>query len=513
MITVGLCLLLMLSAPRVFAQSKQTLSEARLLDKIKGGWAGQMIGVSVGGPTEFRAQSKIYDKPIEWNPASVRSAIGQDDLYVDMTFAKVMDDEGLDAPMVSYGKAFANSKYELWHANFIGRQNCRNGILPPESGHPLYNGHADDIDFQIEADFIGLMCPGMPATSNEFCDRVGHVMNYGDGVYGGMFVCALYAVAYFEADIPKIVEAGIQALPPESEYARCLRDVMAWYKQYPDDWKKTWQMFEDKWANTDICPQGTYNAFDIDAKTNGAYIAIGLLYGKGDFQKTVNIATQCGQDSDCNPASAAGVLGLIMGYEKLPKDWTQEIEVIKNEKFSFTDYSFEDICRSTLERAKKLIVRHGGSIENGQITVALQEPVPAKLEQWKQDQPAAVVNDGDPAFTWKGAWKQDDEERVSNEAGAEAVFTFEGTGAMVLGSYNPNAGLANIYLDGEKKRSINMYYHRGKGSESLFHVMGLPRGKHTITIEVAGRKDPNSGDYAVFIDKAIVFDGPEKPKP
>nr|HQH71461.1 ADP-ribosylglycohydrolase family protein [bacterium] len=327
------------------------------------------------------------------------------------------------------------------------------------------------------------------------------------------FVCAMYAVAYFETDIPTIVEAGIRALPPESEYARCLRDVMAWYQQYPDDWTKTWQLFEDKWANTDICPQGTYNAFDIDAKTNGAYIAIGLLYGQGDLVKTVNISTQCGQDSDCNPASAAGVVGLIMGYGKLPPDWTKEIEAIKDEKFSYTDYSFEDICKSTLDRAKKLIVRHGGSIEGGQITVALQEPVPAKLEQWIQDQPAAQVGNDNPAFAWKGGWKQANSERVSNEAGAEAVFTFEGTGAMVLGSYNKNAGIANAYLDGEKKRSINMYYHHGKGSESLFHVMGLPRGKHTITIEVAGRKDPHSEDYAIYIAHAIVFDGPEKPKP
>ena len=50
------------------------------------------------------------------------------------------------------------------------------------------------------ADFIGLMCPGMPQTSNAICDKIGHIMNYGDGVYGGMFVCALYTEAFFEKD-------------------------------------------------------------------------------------------------------------------------------------------------------------------------------------------------------------------------------------------------------------------------------------------------------------------------
>ena len=30
-----------------------------LKDKIAGGWAGKMIGVTYGAPTEFRAQSRI----------------------------------------------------------------------------------------------------------------------------------------------------------------------------------------------------------------------------------------------------------------------------------------------------------------------------------------------------------------------------------------------------------------------------------------------------------------------
>ncbi len=494
----------------VSAESYRTIQEKDLLDKIRGGWAGQMIGVAVGGPTEFRARAQIYRDPIEWNPASVRSAIHQDDLYVDMTFAEVMDKEGLDAPAVSYGKAFAASRYSLWHANFIGRQNNRNGILPPQSGHPLYNAHADDIDFQIEADFIGLMCPGMPASSNQFCDRVGHVMNYGDGVYGGMFVCALYAVAYFENDIGKIVQAGIQALPPESEYARCLMDVVRWREEFPNDWKQTWQRFEAKWANRDLCPHGIHDPYDIDAKTNGAYIAIGLLYGEGDLQKTINIATQCGQDSDCNPASAAGVLGIVLGYDNLPVEWTREIEAIRDEKFSHTQYSFETICQSTLDRARKLILRTGGSIEGETLRIALQTPVPAPLEQWQQDQPTAVLESADAAFAWEGEWKEEKGEHRSNQPGAKMTFSFEGTGAMVLGSYDKDTGIADVYLDGEKKRSINLYYEERKGRESVYHIMGLPRGRHTLAVVVTGAKDPASSDCTIFIDKAIILDGPEK---
>ena len=95
------------------------------------------------------------------------------------------------------------------------------------SGHPTYNLHADDIDFQIEADFIGIMCPGLPQASNEFCDRVGHVMNYGGGVYGGMFVGGMYSTAYFERDPRKVVEAGLACIPAESAYAKIISDVLA----------------------------------------------------------------------------------------------------------------------------------------------------------------------------------------------------------------------------------------------------------------------------------------------
>ena len=127
--------------------------------------------------------------------------MGEDDLYVQMSFMMTMDEFGMDASAEKFGQAFADAGYMLFHANRKARKNIWDGIMPPQSGHPDYSLHADDIDFQIEADYIGFMCPGMPQTSNEICDKIGHIMNYGDGVYGGMLVSALYAAAYFESDI------------------------------------------------------------------------------------------------------------------------------------------------------------------------------------------------------------------------------------------------------------------------------------------------------------------------
>ena len=198
-----------------------------LEDKIRGGWAGQMIGVSYGAPTEFQSNGRIIEGEIAWQPEQVRNAIDQDDLYVEMTFAEVMDRFGLDATSEQYGEMFKSSKYNLWHANAAARRLLNHGIKAPLSGDPRWNAHANDIDFQIESDFIGLMCPGLPREANKYADRVGRVMNYGDGLYGGMFFAGMYAAAFFESDPRKVVEAGLRSIPADSGYAKMIRDVLA----------------------------------------------------------------------------------------------------------------------------------------------------------------------------------------------------------------------------------------------------------------------------------------------
>jgi ADP-ribosylglycohydrolase len=168
------------------------ISLQELRDKIQGGWAGQMIGVSYGAPTEFRYREQIIpeNKLPVWKPNKILNALGQDDLYVDMTFAKVIDEKGLDATTEDFGARFKEAKYALWHANLAARRALKRGVPASRSGTPAYNTHANDIDFQIESDFIGLMSPGLPQFSNAVAYRAGRVMNHGDSIYGGMCCAA-----------------------------------------------------------------------------------------------------------------------------------------------------------------------------------------------------------------------------------------------------------------------------------------------------------------------------------
>ncbi len=459
-----------------------------LRDKIAGGWAGKMIGVSYGAPTEFKALGRILEGELPaWTPDRVSNALEQDDLYVNMTFAQVLDDKGLDATSADFGAMFRGAKYPLWHANLCARRNLKRGIPAEESGKPEFNAHANDIDFQIESDFIGLMAPGLFQSARDIAYRAGRVMNYGDGIYGGMFVSAMYSAAFFENDPRRVVEAGLAAIPSRSEYGRIIADVLRWSKEHPDDWRAVWRSIEDKWDRNDPCPAGALAPFNIDAKLNGAYIALGLLYGGKDFGRTIEIAARSGQDSDCNPSTAGGILGVMLGYAAIPDQWKGGIEAIADRKFEYTAFSFRTIVDSTEKRAVALIERTGGRVGSDVVRVKVQKPEPPRLEVWNYGTVRERVPAADARWKWSGAWAQGGALR-SVEKGAEAAISFAGTGAIVVGPYLPGGGKADVYLDGRLSRTVDVDSDedQAKDDEAVWHAFGLKDCEHTVRLVVRG---------------------------
>jgi hypothetical protein len=366
-------------------------------DRMKAGWVGQMVGVGWGGPTEFRWKGEIIpeDEMPKWKPEMVNQ-FHQDDIYVEMTFMHTLEKYGLDAPIRKAGIDFANSGYPLWHANRYGRENLRNGIAPPDSSHPEFNKHADDIDYQIEADFSGLIAPGMPNIAIELGETFGRLMNYGDGVYGGQFVGGMYAEAFFENDPVKIVEAGLRCIPEGSMYHQAISDTLKWYQENPDDWERTWNLINEKYhlnpESRRFSCSDPEDPFNIDAKLNGAYIVMGLLYGERDPDMTILISTRCGQDSDCNPSNAAGVLFTTMGFSKLPERFVSALN--EDEYFTHTNYNFAKLTKVSSELVRQAVVKSGGRIEkdeNGEeiFVIPVKEPQPSKLVQCWDPEPIA----------------------------------------------------------------------------------------------------------------------------
>lgn len=423
------------------ALTQNTFTKEQLQDKIKGGWAGQTIGVVYGAPVEFKYLGSLIPdyQNIPWRDGYVKYWYDKkpglfDDIYTDMNFVEVFEKYGLNVPMDTIAHHWASTPYHLAHANQASRYNILNGIMPPKSGYWKNNPHADDIDFEIEADFIGLMAPGMVNSATEIANRVGHIMNSGDGWYGGVFVSALYSTAFISNDVNEIVEQAVKTIPEGTQFHDCIADVIKWHKQYPTDWKATWFELQKKWNNDVGCPKGVYLSFDIDAKINSAYVAIGLLYGKGDFTKSVDIVAHCGQDSDSDAGTVGGVLGVMVGYSHIPAFWLKPLQEIEPLDFEGTDMSLNKAYAMSFKQALEMITLSGGSVDGDKIVIPYAAPVPVAFEQNFEKTFPTFRDRYDKSFT------------------DELSYDFTGNGYIFYGNLVKNSKIDKDYIDRVSKR-------------------------------------------------------------
>ena len=382
---IGVCItLLAVNVPAAEPTQYRRLPVKEYRDKVKAGWIGQMAGVTLGAPTEFKYIDRIIpesDMP-KWQPRLINDAFEQDDLYVEMTFLRTMEQYGLDCSIRQAGIDFANSGYNLACANFAGRENLRNGIAPPDSGHPKFNKCPNDIDYQIESDYSGLIAPGLPNVAIAMGEQFGRLMNYGDGVYAGQFIGAMYAEAFFEKDIVKVIEAALKAIPAESQHAEMVRDMLKWSQEIPT-WEECWQRCQEKYRKNPEYLKASTGLDGIDCKINTAYVLIGLLYGKGDPDQTIIIACRCGLDSDCNPSSAGGILFTTFGFSNSPDRFAKDLD--EKPFFSHTAYHIPGLLGVCEKLARQAIVKEGGRIEKDAqgeeiFVIPVRPAKPGKLE-------------------------------------------------------------------------------------------------------------------------------------
>lgn len=503
----------------ILSQESLKISKEKLHDKIKGGWAGQTIGVVYGAPVEFKYQGSIIPEYhiIPWHENYVKYWWVKkpglfDDIYTDLQFVNVFEKYGLDVSMDTIAHYWANTEYHLAHANQASRYNILNGIMPPASGHWMNNPHADDLDFQIEADFIGLMAPGMVNRATEIADRVGHIMNSGDGWYGGVFVSALYSLAFVSDDVNYIVEQALNTIPEGTQFHECIADVVRWHSENPDDWKATWIELEKKWNRDVGCPKGVYLSFNIDAKINSAYVAIGLLYGKGDFTNSVDITTRCGQDADCNPATVGGVLGVMHGYSNIPDFWLKPLQEVEPLFFESTTMSLNLAYDMSLKHALELIQRDGGKVEENSVEIPLQRPVPVAFEQnFVNTYPIArekidlsFTDELSVDFTGNGyilygnmvkRSKIDTDyiDRIAKRLGSEVFGLAE--------LEDPYVALVEVYINGELDQTVRMPMKNTARRLEPAWKYQLAEGDYNVRLKLINHHE----DYEIRINDLIVY--------
>ena len=100
--------------------------------------------------------------------------------------------------------------------------------------------------------------------------------------------------------------------------------------------------------------------------------------------------------------------------------------------------------------------------------------------------------------------------KYADTKGAELELTFEGTGVALIADWKKNGGQADVYLDGNKDRTVDSYYwwtgeEKGGGRYDIWHVFNLQPGPHTVRLVVTGEKKSESEGTAVNTREAVVF--------
>lgn len=480
MVSVSACICTAAELPK-----QVEFTKAQLYDKIKGGWAGQIIGCSYGGPTEFKFKfERIPDNHnIPWGIDNIINGTNTagdfhglyDDLYLDITFMDVFERFGLDAPRREFKKAIAESKYPLWCANRQARLEYIDGMDPDAPVSWKTNQYSNDIDFQIESDFAGLMSPALPQAALKYADTVGRAINGGDGFYCGAYVATMYSLAFVFDNPRDVVVEAMRILPKESHTYKIVSSICNFHAKNPNDWKSAWQDFSDKFCKPEERKEQIYAPYNL------AYIIIGLLYGNGDFGKTADIATRCGLDSDCNPSNACGILGAIQGYSKIPEKWIAPLRPYESTVFFCgTSYTCEKLYSVGFSQAVETLKNYGAKIsKDGKISVEIRMPAPIEFEaepdlEKVSETKLPVLNAENPVV----------------ECEAEGLIILCKNEVRKEKSPHPEIGgicaSVDCYVDGEKVRTANFHFDKFKYCRNpvLFKCEAKTAGKHKIRLEL-----------------------------
>lgn len=196
-------------------------------------------------------------------------------------------------------------------AELLVLHRLRSGIEPPESGnHPI----GEAIGAQMRGEIWGLVAPGRPAAAADYARRDAMVSHRDNGIYGEQFIAAMMAAAFYEKSVPKLVQIGLAQIPASSKYADVVRLAVELHNQYPD--------FQDALKIL----KSRYEALSyVDVFVDAGIVSLALLYGDGDFEKSILVAAACGNDTDCNAANVGALIGCIQGAKALPAKWIEPI--------------------------------------------------------------------------------------------------------------------------------------------------------------------------------------------
>jgi len=307
------------------ARADKTILTADLTDKVYGMWLSQLIGNAAGRPSEgnYSGSGPNPNPSVPWVLKQTWDA--DDDTDIEYIAVHILETDGFGCTPCQIAEQW-RTHMTSWGIYIANRQTwylMGDGCLPPDTGSRAYNMHWYSIDSQITTEVLGAISPGLPQAAIDLTGKFAHISNTGFPVHAAQFYAAMYADAFFEPNVVTLVTDSLNAIPSTSRTHQVITDVLNWYLQDATDgvldWRATRRKLYDKYQGADSF--GRYYVW-VESTVNTGATVLAILYGRGDFKTTVQIGVLAGWDSDCNPATAAGLIGIIEGFSNLPADLT-----------------------------------------------------------------------------------------------------------------------------------------------------------------------------------------------
>lgn len=355
----------------------RTYDKSALMNKIHGAWMGRICGCMLGKTIEGIRTNELIPFLKESNNYPMHRYIYRSDLtdeiiskykfgfmgrhYADEIDGMPVDDDTNYVVLAQeiiqkYGRDFTPHNVSAAWLNYqpkdayctaerVAYCNFVKGYVPPQSA--IYkNPYREWIGAQIRGDYFGYINPGNPEIAAEMAWRDASISHTKNGIYGEMFVAAMLAIAAATNDTEKIIIGGLAEIPYTS---RLYEDVMSVINAFKAgiSQQKCFDMIHNKYD--EYTSHGWCHTI-----SNAMIVAAALLYGRGDYGKSICMAVEAGFDTDCNGATVGSVLGLANGIQSIPEYWTKPIkDTLHTSIFGVNTVKISDRVKLTLEHIEK----------------------------------------------------------------------------------------------------------------------------------------------------------------